>query len=144
MNTNFLSTKLVPNFTVKELINTSSSYLDENIQFASENIREIEQLALFAQQVRTILNTPMTITSGYRSYNVNKSVGGSNTSDHMLCKAIDFVTPKMKLQTAFDKLRNSDILFGQLILEKNQWLHISIGYKRDVLVYDGKSYVKAK
>lgn len=53
--------------------------------------------ALFAlthavlQPLRDELGTPVTITSGYRSPQLNSLVGGSKTCQHMRGEAVDFV-----------------------------------------------------
>ena len=102
-------------------------------------------LAHFAEQVRLIVGCPMKITSGIRCEELNNLVGGSKTSQHLKGEAIDFIPTKIKVQTAFTKLRNSNLDFGQLIVEKSgtkEWVHISIGTKRQVLRYNnGKYYV---
>ena len=94
------------------------------------------------ERVRSILNVPMNITSGVRCPKLNKKVGGTDNSDHIKLLAVDFVPSKIKLKTAFDKIRNSNLDYKQLILEKNTWIHISIGDKRENLTYDGKKYKK--
>lgn len=132
--------RLTRNFTLEELTGTSyKDLLAENIYYAMDNYAKLQELANFAQKVRNLLNTPMTITSAVRSSNLNAKIGGSATSQHLKMEAIDFITTKMNLNEAFNKIRNSSLQFGQLIIEENskgsKWLHISIGTKREVLEY---------
>ena len=135
---------IADHFTVREL--TESSYGDllaENIYYALDHFNDLVRLAQFCEKVREIIGSPMNITSGVRSAELNKKMGGVSTSDHIKLMAVDFVPSKIKLKTAFDKIRNSNLDYKQLILEKNTWIHISIGDKREALIYDGKIYKKA-
>jgi len=83
--------KLTPNFSLEELTfsqvasrrgvdNTPSAKVKDNL----------ERLALFLEQVRKVVNKPISISSGYRSKEVNESVGGSKTSQHCEGCAADF------------------------------------------------------
>lgn len=133
--------KIADHFTIKELTNTSyEDVLAENILYALDHFNELCRLAQFCERVRSVLNVPMNITSGVRCPKLNKKIGGVDTSDHIKLMAVDFVPSKIKLKTAFDKIRRSNLDFKQLILEKNTWIHISIGDKKECLTYDGKRY----
>ena len=135
--------KIADHFTIKELTDTSyADMLAENIYYALDHFNELTKLAQFCERVRKILGVPMEITSGVRCPNLNRKVGGVSNSDHVKLLAIDFVPSRLKLKTAFDKIANSSLDFKQLILEKNSWIHISIGDKREALVYDGKKYTR--
>lgn len=133
--------KIADHFTIKELTDTSyEDVLAENILYALDHFNELCRLAQFCERVRSVLNVPMNITSGVRCPKLNKKIGGVDTSDHIKLMAVDFVPSKIKLKTAFDKIRRSNLDFKQLILEKNTWIHISIGDKKECLTYDGKRY----
>lgn len=135
--------KIADHFTIKELTDTSyADLLAENIYYALDHFNELVRLAQFCERVRSVLNVPMNITSGVRFPKLNKKVGGVETSDHVKLLAVDFVPSKIKLRTAFDKIRNSKLDYKQLILEKNTWIHISLGDKRETMIYDGKKYKK--
>ena len=135
--------KIAEHFTIKELTFSSyADYLADNIYYALDHFNELVRLAQFCEKVREIIGKPMTITSGVRCPKLNKKIGGVDTSDHIKLLAVDFVPSKIKLKTAFDKIRRSNLDYKQLILEKNTWIHISIGDKRENLTYDGKKYRK--
>lgn len=51
-----------------------------------------ERFLELLQQLRTILNKPMKINSGYRCENHNLNVGGRRTSQHLIGNAIDCST----------------------------------------------------
>ncbi len=97
--------------------------------------------------VREHLDKPVIVTSGYRSPAVNAAIGGSKTSDHMTGWAADIKSPGFgTAKDVWQAIRESGILFDQLILERNSWTHIGFGPRNrgEVLVYDGKTYQEAK
>lgn len=133
--------KLAEHFSLPELVGTSHKELEaENIYYALDRFNELVILAQFCEKVREILGVPMNVTSAVRCPSLNKKVGGVSNSDHEKLLAVDFVPSKIKLKTAFDKISSSNLDYKQLILEKNTWIHISIGDKRENLIYDGKKY----
>lgn len=84
-------------------------------------------LAPGMQRVRDLLETPVQITSGYRSPEVNRAVGGSGTSQHVLGLAADFVSPTFGSPRSIARFLadNQAVLrYDQLIFE-GTWVHIS-------------------
>ncbi len=108
------------------------------------------------EPIRVHFNSPVSIHSSYRCEQLNKAIGGSTTSQHMLFEAADFHVVGKPLQEVFDWIRkDSGLLFGQLILEgyssgNYSWIHISLGYpfreknNQEALLFDGKKYTVAK
>ena len=136
--------KIAEHFDIRELTTTDyADLLADNILYALDHFNDLTRLAQFCERVRQIIGVPMTITSGVRCPKLNKKVGGVETSDHIKLLAVDFVPSRIKLKTAFDKIRNSKLDYKQLILEKNTWIHVSIGDKQEALIYDGKKYKRA-
>lgn len=134
---------ITKHFTFRELVSTSYENVEaENIYYAVDNMKEVQALAEFAEEVRKVLGVPMIITSGVRCPRLNSFVKGSKTSDHVRCRAIDFITTKISVKKAFELLQKSKLKFKQLIYERNTWVHISMPEKnkREVLVYDGEKY----
>ena len=80
--------------------------------------------------VREHFNTPIRVSSFFRSSALNKEVGGSKTSQHVKGQAIDIQgTGKVTNKMIFDYVKNN-LDFDQLIWEygtdKNPaWVHIS-------------------
>ena len=140
--------KLTTHFTFEELTTTNCSkeLLELNRKRATLIQDYIYQLALFAEQVRAFLDVPMIITSGFRCEELNEAVGGSSTSQHAKAQAIDFIPGKfMTVEKAYDILKESKLIYGQLIIEHSkgkEWVHVSMGYKRENLKYNEGKYSK--
>lgn len=79
--------------------------------------------------LREAYGKPIVVTSGYRCPALNKAVGGSKTSDHMIGRAADIHgTPNTKAENKrlFELVKSLDLPFDQLIDEKNlSWVHVS-------------------
>lgn len=137
---------LTKHFSLQELATTSNKVLaKKNLNEAKEHLTEMECLALFAEQVRAFINVPMVITSGFRCEELNKAVGGVKTSQHRFFRAIDFIPKGMGLDECFSRLKMSNLVYGQLIKEQSgssEWLHVSMGDKRENLVYKDGKYTK--
>ena len=70
--------QLTKNFRLSEFGDVPKKYID--------NITEV---AVELQKVRDILCNPIIITSGYRSPEYNKAIGGARHSQHLFGKAAD-------------------------------------------------------
>ena len=57
----------------------------------SDLLANIESLVEELQVIRQVVESPITINSGYRCYSHNKAVGGAKNSQHLLGKAVDIV-----------------------------------------------------
>ena len=135
--------KLTSHFSLQELATTNNKkFAKKNLDEAKQNIAEMECLAYFAEQIRAFIKVPMLVSSGFRCYDLNKAVGGVNTSQHLVFRAIDFVPNGMSIDECFDVLRNSQLVYNQLIKERSGnsvWIHVGMGDKRENLIYkDGK------
>jgi len=82
------------------------------------------------QRVRDNFGAPVTITSGYRSAALNRAVGGAINPDgtpksqHCFGQAIDFTVRGKTVDEVIAWCRKN-LVFDQLIHEKNSWVHIS-------------------
>lgn len=92
-----------------------------------------------AQKVRTALDAPVFISSGYRSIELNKAIGGSATSQHCLGQALDIdqdnTGSSVSNKDVFDYIKDN-LSFDQLIWEfgddKNpDWVHVSFVSKEE-------------
>ena len=131
---------LSPHFTLAELTVTNSSL--PNIPSDFEIIR-LKRIAETLELVRSALgNKPIHINSGFRSEAVNRFVGGSVTSVHMLGYAADFTCPNFgRPMDICMAIIDAGIVFDQLILEPT-WVHIGLGAitRHQVLTATGNSH----
>ena len=103
------------------------------------------------EPVRAKFDKPTTITSGYRSPDLNRAIGSkSDTSQHCKGEACDFeIAGVSNLQVALWINNNCD--FDQLILEywkdgepNSGWVHCSFkdgSNRKQVLTYSGDKYI---
>jgi len=119
---------LSPRFTFGELTVTSRADLLQKNRISG--VQYIQNLSLLANYILepagSLLNTPFIITSAYRCADLNKIIGGKENSQHLLGQAADIVPQSISLREAFEKLKTSNICYGQLIYE-GRWIHISLG-----------------
>ena len=131
--------QLTPHFTKEELEASriaSEEKIDNRIpdHLLEKAIRLCERL----EDVRAFLGkhykeeVRMSITSGYRCYALNshKRVGGQKYSQHMDLEAVDFIPSNTSPENAWFAIRDSNLPYDQLILERNKlgatWIHYSI------------------
>lgn len=79
------------------------------------------------ERIRALLQFPVTISSWYRSPELNRAVGGVPNSQHQTGEAVDFICPAAGTPADVCKkilLYPELISFDQLILE-HTWIHIS-------------------
>jgi len=92
-----------------------------------DNVRRTAEVM---EKVRTILsNKPILISSGYRSPEVNRAVGGSSTSAHMSGLAVDFTCPgfgsPLDICHALEP-HMVELGIDQLIWEFTTWVHLGL------------------
>ena len=109
-----------------------------------ENILYLTETVL--QKVRNYFGRPVTISSGYRCWQLNNAVGGSSTSSHMEGLGVDIVVEGISLEDVFHYIRKV-LPYDQLILYKN-WVHIGIVRNRQQVLIAGtkgySNYIKKK
>lgn len=138
---------LTQHFTVAESIVTSTGIDNMPVGTAKERVLTT---AYNMEIVRAVLRrNPIKINSWYRSPAVNKAVGGSSKSEHLLGAAVDFVCPTFgsPLDICKTLVAHAHILnYNQLIYEIT-WVHISfppdgqVG-KKEVLTYRNNRYLQ--
>lgn len=104
----------------KAIDNRLPKELLPNVQALIENILD---------PLRKAYGKPIIVTSGYRCKTLNRTVGGSETSDHMKGCAADIVgTPNTPSENRklFNLIQELRLPFDQLIDEKRfSWVHVS-------------------
>ena len=130
--------KLSENFYLNEFTISQEAerhgYRNEPNEKQTENLRLLCVNVL--QPLREIINAPIFINSGFRSFDVNTAVGGRFNSQHLEGKAADLVVPSMNLVDVFN-IVSQRFPFDQLILEFGKWIHVSWNgdkNRRDVMI----------
>ena len=72
------------------------------------------------------------INSGYRCVELNKRLGGSNTSQHIFGQAVDIKVPSLSSKDLYNYIYSNISGWDQLIWEypergDNSWIHVSYG-----------------
>ena len=106
----------------KGIDNTPNGATLENLQHLMDEILD---------PIRTKWGKPIRVNSGYRCSKLNKLVGGSATSQHVIGEAVDITTGSVEgNKQLFDLILSMKLNFNQLINEHSySWLHISYKWK---------------
>lgn len=134
-----------PHFSWEELTRTGQTALQATNRAEAEQYRaSLTKLATDLLEPIRAKFGPVKINSAFRGPSVNAAVGGSKTSQHMRGEAADIVVPAVSVEELHRWIcAESGLAFGQCILEKSApskpftWVHVSLGTKREALVYDG-------
>lgn len=104
----------------------------ENIP-TDEHLHNLIVLAeMIFEPIRVHFNVPIGVSSGYRSYALNKVIGGSKTSQHSKGEALDLdadIFGKITNKQIFDFIKEN-LIFDQLVFEfgsdeEPDWVHVS-------------------
>ena len=87
--------KISKDFTFEEFTHTNTGYFNAPDETQTINLRIVT--AAILQPLRSYLNEKITITSGYRSVQVNIEVNGSAGSFHLSGMAADFKVKSFEL-----------------------------------------------
>ena len=102
--------------------NTPSQEVKDNLNKLIDNVLD---------PLRELYGKPIIVNSGYRCPKLNKAVGGTRNSQHLIGQASDIRTvtnTKESNKQLFDIIRNSKLPFDQLINEYDfNWVHVSYG-----------------
>lgn len=133
---------LSDHFTFHELTNTSHRHLlAANRAAGMEHVRPLKILCeSLLEEVRDEFGA-VVVLSGFRAPALNAAVGGSPHSQHMRGEAADFFVPDASLPKVFAWLKNSGLVFHQLIYYPDRhFIHVSLPTGRDdgqVMINDG-------
>lgn len=116
----------------------------------------VELVDILLDPLREAWGGPLTVSSGYRCPELNRAVGGSETSAHLAGWAADLVPASEDprgvqglVDFAVEWLTATGLPFDQLIDERSggsRWLHLGIRnlkgeQRRQVKVYDNGKYI---
>lgn len=134
-----------PHFSWDELTRTGQTALQATNRAEAEQYRaSLTRLAVdLLEPIRAKFGA-VKVNSAFRGPSVNEAVNGSKRSQHLIGEAADIVAPAVSVEELHRWIcADSGLAFGQCILEKSSpskpftWVHVSLGTKREALVYDG-------
>lgn len=111
---------MTPNFDLKEFLNPGDPLPDDLI------LANLDSVANRLQVIRDLIQLPIQITSGYRTPEHNKKVGGSPNSYHLKGMAADIVVLGMGAIEVQQFLDNWSGGIG----EYGTFTHLDIGPRR--------------
>ena len=120
----FTISELIKSATAKRLNidNTPNEEVTANLKALVENVLD---------PLREAWGAPIIVTSGYRSYELNKAVGGVKTSQHILGQAADIRSvsdSKSDNKKLYELTKKLGLPVDQCINEHDyDWIHISYG-----------------
>ena len=121
--------RLSRNFTLDELIlsqtatrigidNTPSAEVIANLQRLCQEV---------LQPLRDLVGVPVIVTSGYRSPELNRAIGGAPNSAHMQGRAADIVVPSFGTpRDVIERMAAAELPYDKAILEFGRWTHVQI------------------
>ena len=116
---------MTPHFTLAEL--TATSHREFGNTPNEAETANLQRLAEFLEQVKTALGgKPIMINSGFRSKQVNDSVGSKDSSQHRIGAACDFRVPGMTPDAVVRAVIAAGLPYDQIIREFDAWTHISV------------------
>lgn len=129
-------------FTMEELCKSRTAEIRKIDNTPTEKEKEaLSQLvAHVLDPLRSMFGNPISVTSGFRCSKLNKSIGGSTSSEHMKGEAADIVSSDgdKKKNYELGVLVYSNLVFGQLIFEninekqkECDWIHVSYSNTRE-------------
>jgi hypothetical protein len=118
--------RLSEHFTFEELTATQQRGYDNKPP--PEALPALTATAQGLERIRTLLDHPIHVLSGYRSPALNLAVGGRPSSQHCDGEAADWICPgygtPRKIAT-FLAGQMTALAIDQLILEYDRWVHCS-------------------
>lgn len=120
-------------FKAAEMLRSETAEKNKIQNIPSVEVQQnIEELLEVLDDLREFYGKPIKITSGYRCAELNKLVGGSPTSAHVIGYAADL----QPVQGSFEEFKaevlrwlDTGVKFDQCIIEKSksaQWVHFGL------------------
>lgn len=119
--------QLTPNFSLEELtVSDTARRKRISNEPTPAHLRNLRRTAALLEEIRALFGVPLQVTSGYRNPQVNALVGGVPTSAHALGLAADFHVKGIDDLSAAKRIRDSGIVFDQLIFEAGRCVHLGL------------------
>jgi zinc D-Ala-D-Ala carboxypeptidase len=121
-------TPLSPHFDLEEFLRSETAVrMGRPVQADAEIRMQLRRLcALVLEPLHLHCQRPVRVLSGYRPPWLNALVGGSKTSEHMEGRAADIAVDRMSPIELASYISGLDLPFNQLILEFDEWVHVSV------------------
>lgn len=137
---------ITPHFTLDEMIVSQLAARDGFDNTPPPEARaNLHLLCCALEQVRALFDAPIIVSSGYRSEQVNRVIGGAANSQHIQGLAADFTVIEVSPRETVRRISESAVPFDQLILEFDRWVHLSVARatpRRQVLtIRKGSGYL---
>ena len=145
--------KLSKYFSLSEFTHSDTARtLDINNQPSQQELINLAHLCInVLDPCRAFFNKPMSISSGYRSLELNRAVRSKDTSQHINGQAGDVHIKGVDNMVLAEFIRDN-LCFDQLIAEKldkndgaKGWVHVSYNFlgtnRKNVLSYTGDRYL---
>ncbi|OCT20816.1 D-Ala-D-Ala carboxypeptidase family metallohydrolase [Pseudomonas putida] len=118
---------LTPHFTLEEMTFSQAAVRNGvSNNPCPEALANLRLLCEVLEEVRALTACPILVTSGFRNDAVNRLVGGVHNSAHRTGLAADICATAMTPRKLAECIRDSSIVFDQLILEFDSWVHLAI------------------
>jgi len=123
--------RLTEHFTLDEFLHSQTAVRHGIDNSLPEGILpNIHRLAERMEEIRFLLKHPVIISSGYRCPELNRKIGGSKTSRHMMGLAADFTCPGFGSPFEVAEVCAAHLLnFDQIIYEgagPGAWVHFGL------------------
>lgn len=120
--------KLSEHFTLEEMIFSQTAIrLGLNNTPTQDVIDNLRKLCVdILEPLRSFLNKPIIINSGFRNLELNRAIGSKDTSAHVRGLAADIVVKEFSPDQVVRAIIQSGLDYDQVILEFNQWTHVAI------------------
>ena len=123
-------------FSITELCNSdiAREYKINNAPTTMQQLDNMCNLIHYVlQPLRCKLGKAVYILSGFRckALNSHPKIKGVANSQHLTGEACDIMVKGCNAKTLFEYIKGSDIEYDQLILEYNQWVHLSYRHKNN-------------
>ena len=148
--------QLTEHFSFEELTNTShDELLESNRAIAESYMKQLKYVAGTLEEIRAVLGVPLKVTSGFRSSQLNRLVGGSPTSGHTkgLCadvipNGVDVVEAQKKIIANKDKCPSLKKCILEMV-RGSEWLHVEAKTEANqptqfFATTNGKTYTEIK
>lgn len=121
--------QLTKNFTLEEMLRSQTATRLNIIKQFIPPQSVIDNLTTLCKKVlqplRDKIRKAVSVSSGYRSPKVNKAIGGATNNQHLKGQAADISAGGFTPEQLYQHIKNSDLVFDQLIQEFDQWVHVS-------------------